>query len=391
MTSGSPSRPGSPEPLRVATEAQAARFLGRCLSYEETAVARSELPALLSRGDIDWLPVIYTANKCFLTPTFHFAMRRKSLTHLLPPDLRRYLELILIQNLERNRLIAAQAAEFIALLNRKGIRPILMKGAQSIFARELPDDVVMMADLDMLLPEPEFDVGCRILRSLGYVSFEGSPMSTHARTFHRTGALATIDLHRHVGPQTRLLTASDARRSAEHFARDGLEFAGLSATHRLLLSFMSYCLFEPEYWNRELPLRALHGLAVICRHYRCRIDWHWIDAIINRYSLARPLRAWLHLAQELFLVPLPDIWKADRWARTHSSACLLQLNHPRLGGVIRVAVKPFWIFDAWRMDYRYGCGVEGWPLAVTRLRHAMNIVSKRLPLLAFPRQGLLPP
>src|SRR5690348_17160834 len=167
LTTGSPSEPRSPEPFRVATDAQAARFLGRCLSYEETAVARSELSALLSHGDIDWLPVIYTANKYFLTPALHFAMGRKCLTHLLPPDVRRYLELILIQNLERNRAIAAQAAEFIALLNREGIRPTLMKGAQSIFARELPDDVVMMADLDILLPEPEFDVGCRILRSLG--------------------------------------------------------------------------------------------------------------------------------------------------------------------------------------------------------------------------------
>jgi len=216
-------------------------------------------------------------------------------------------------------------------------------------------------------------------------------MNTHARTFHRTGALATIDLHRHVGPQTRLLTASEARRSAEHFARDGLELAGLSATHRLLLSFMSYCLFEPRYRNRELPLRALHGLAVISRYYRCSIDWPWIDAIINKYSLARPFRVWLHLAHELFLVPPPETWKADRWARTYSSACLLQLNHPRLVGVLRGAVKPFWIFDAWRMDYRYGCGIEGWPLAVTRLRHAMNILSKRLPLFAFPGQGLLPP
>src|SRR5262249_17714596 len=105
----------------------------------------------------------------------------------------------------------------------------------------------------------------------------------------------------------------------------------------------------------------------------------------------RQLRVWLHLAQELFMVPPPETWKPDRWARTHLSACLLQLNHPRLVRVLRAGVKPFWIFDAWRMDYRYGCGIEGWPLAVTRLRHAMNILSKRLPVLAFPRQGLLPP
>src|SRR5689334_3917635 len=82
LTSGSE----PPEPFQVATEAQAARFLGRCLSYEETAVVRSELPALLSHGNIDWLPVIYTANKYFLTPALHFAMGRKCLTHLLPPD-----------------------------------------------------------------------------------------------------------------------------------------------------------------------------------------------------------------------------------------------------------------------------------------------------------------
>jgi hypothetical protein len=391
LRSGPSNDPRPLDPLRVGTEAQAARFLGRCLSYKETGGARSELSALLNHGEIDWLPVIHMANRCFLTPALHFAMRRKSLTHLLPTDLQDYLEIILLQNVKRNRLIAGQAAEFITLLNRRGIRPTLMKGAQSIFASELPEGVVMMADLDILLPEAEFAVGCQMLKSLGYASFEGSSTTTHATTFHRPGALATIDLHRHVGPQTRLLTAGEACRSAEHFERDGLALAGISATHRFLLSFMSYCLFEPQYRNRELPLRALHGLAVICRYHRRRIDWHWIDAIIDRHSLGRRLRVWLHLAQELLLVPPPKTWTADRWARTHLSACLLQLNHPRLARVLRGAMKPFWMFDAWRMDYRYGCGLEGWPLAVTRLRHAINILSKRSPILAFPLQELLPP
>jgi hypothetical protein len=42
------------------------------------------------------------------------------------------------------------------------------------------------------------------------------------------------------------------------------------------------------------------------------------------------------------------------------------------------------------MDYRYGCGLRGWPLAATRLRHAISVLLKRLRLVAAaPNQGLL--
>ena len=79
--------------------------------------------------------------------------------------------------------------------------------------------------------------------SLGYITFGDMTHNAHALTFHKAGALATVDLHRHVGPQVRLLTIADARQSAMGFTSHNLGLAGISATHRVLLSLMNYCLF----------------------------------------------------------------------------------------------------------------------------------------------------
>jgi predicted transcriptional regulator len=375
---------------RVATAAQTAWFIGRCLNYDGPANIRAELSDLLSCGEIDWLSVTRLSNRCFLTPALDMGLQCKALSYLLPDDLRSYLDFISSHNRRRNRLIVAQAIEFFEALNSRGICPILLKGGLSLFETDLHEGLLMMADIDVLLPEDEFAQGCRTLRSLGYITFGDMTHNAHALTFHKAGALATVDLHRHVGPQVRLLTIADARQSAIGFTSHNLGLAGISATHRVLLSLMNYCLFESQYRNRELPLRGLHNLAVVCRQHRHRIDWDAVSHAVHRNSLEAAARSWFNMARQLLFVPIPHALCTDRAASRHLCLCLLQLNFPRLTRVFRSGTRLAWVFSAWRMDYRYGCGLRGWPLAATRLRHAINVLLKRLRLAAAaPKQGLL--
>ena len=374
---------------RIATAADATGFIGRCLSYDNSAALRSDLGDLLKLGEIDWLLVVSLSNQSHLTPALEMGLQRKALSCLLPSDLRAYLEMISDLNRERNRLIARQAGEFFAALNGQGVRPVLMKGGLCLFEADLDMGLPMMADVDVLLPEEQFPLACSILRALGYVSFGEPAPYAHAVTFHRAGELATIDLHRRVGPQIDLLTSADACRSAIALPSRDLDLAGLSPTHRVLLQLMNFCVFEPQYCNRELPLRGLHDLAVICRRYHPHIEWAAIAEAVVRYSLDAPARAWFNMAQALLGVPIPESLREGRAPRRHLSLCLLQLRFPWLARPFRYAARLTWIFSAWRMDYRYGCGLRGWPLAATRLRHAFAVLLRRCgAAVAPPNRGL---
>ena len=375
---------------RVIKAAEAAWFLCRCLSYDGPPSIRTELAALLQCGAVDWLSVTSLSNRHFLTPALDMGLQCKALAHLLPRDLRSYLDMISSHNRKRNGLIVTQAIPFFEALNSHGICPVLLKGGLSLFEAALHDGLFMMADLDVLLTGEEFDVGCNILRSLGYITLGNTPNYAHATTFYKAGGLATIDLHRHVGPQRRLLTAADARPSAVSLASHGLDLGGLSATHRVLLSLMNYCLFEPQYRSHELPLRGLHDLAVVCWQHRHRIDWDAITDTVRRHSLEAPARVWFNMARQLLSAPIPRTVCAASTASRRLCLCSLQLNFPRLTWPFRFGSRLAWAFGAWRIDYRYGCGLRGWPLAAARLRHATKVLLKRLHIpAASPHQGLL--
>jgi len=259
-------------------------------------------------------------------------------------------------------------------LNAAGLRPVLMKGSISLFEADLDEGLFMMADIDLLLPEGTIAPAQRVLGSLGYVALGEPSAHDHALTFGRAGTLATIDLHRRVGPQLRVLSAEDACRSATALAAGSLDIAALCPTHRVLLLVMGYCLFEPHYRSGELPLKVLHDLAVVCRRHRKSIDWMHIADRIRRHALAPAAGAWFAMAHHLFRVPVPAFLRGDG---RHLDRCLLQLDHPRIARPIRYAALLGWVFSAMRMDYRYGCGLAGRPLQAARLRHAMFILRRR--------------
>jgi len=366
-----------PRLRRVATAGQAACFIARCLSYDNSTSDRAELQELLRGGRVDWPLVARLANCARLTPALDLGLARKALTDLLPGDFRAYLGMIRDLNRRRNRRIAQQSAEVFAALNEAGLRPVLMKGGLSLFEADMDEGVFMMADMDVLLPEEAFPLAHGVLRSLGYVSLGDPPVHVHALTYHRAGELATIDLHRRVGPQTRLLSAADARRAAMAVKAGPLELAGLCPTHRVLVLLMTYCLLEPQHLSGELPLKGLHELAVVCRRHGRSVDWTAIDDVVRRHTLHTPARAWFAMAYHLFRIPIPRALRGGPADRRHMHRCLLQLEHPYLSWPIRYAARLAWAFSALRIDYRYGCGLTGRPLAAARLHHATRILARR--------------
>lgn len=365
-----------PRASRISTRAEAAWFVGRCLS-DSTPASRSELQDILESWDIDWLVVVGLCSGILLLPALAMSLQQKALTRLLPGDLQDHLKMISGINTERNRLIARQAAASFAALNDQGIRPVLMKGALSLFEVGSDPGLAMMADVDILVAEEEFPAACRALRSLGYVTLRDPAPHDHAMTFHQAGKLVTIDLHRRVGPQVRLLDPADACRLAVELPNGNLELAALCPTHRVLLLLLSYCVFKPEYHAYEIPLRGLHDFAVICRHSGHSIDWVTIAEVVHHHSLEKPAHAWFNMAHRLLGASVPYSLRADRTADHHLDTCLSRLNLPNLAQSSGYLTRLAWAFNSLRMDYRYGCGLGGWRLAAARLHHAYVVLSRR--------------
>jgi hypothetical protein len=357
-------------------------LLGRCLSYAGTDNGGISLREEIVRGRMDWLPVIALANRHFVTPALSLALRRKDLVELLPADLVEYLGSILDLNRRRNHWIRKQAAEAVMGLNGRGIRPVLIKGGVSLFEGDVDQALHMMADVDILLRRDEVAPATEALKSLGYVAFQEPPHPVHARTFARSMSLVTLDLHWHLGPQNRLLTADAAHRGAESRHRDGLDFAVLSVAHRALLPILNFSIFEPHYTGYTLPLKELHDFAVTCACHGDQVDWTAVIDTFHRHDLAGAAEAWLHMARFLLGVRGPEVRHERRCRRRHLRRCLVRLRHPILARVVHGLSVLIWVFDRFRMDYRYNCWLRGRQLHMARLRHALGVCGRRIRLFA---------
>jgi hypothetical protein len=367
------------EDAEVATTAEAVLFLGRCLSYNDAPSAITTLRGRLATARIDWLTVVDTANDHGVTPALWLALNRKALGASLPADLQAYLAMILDLNRQRNRMIRAQTTEAVATLNRRGIRPVLLKGGLSLFEDGIDDGLHLMSDVDLLLQESDLATGVTALRSIGYAMLSDPSRHAHAWAFHRPMSLVSIDLHRHIGPQRNLLAPATAARAAVYLSRHGVEMAGLCPTHRALLLMMNFGIFERHYRNGHIPLRGLHDLAFLSARHGQEIDWTAIAHAARAHMFGASAQALLHMAHHIIGVSLPPALNGTA-ATLHLRRCLLQLTLPPLERTAHWWTCLAWPFDRFRMDYRYGCGVRGFALSAARFRHAVGILARHNPV-----------
>src|SRR5262249_21767594 len=154
------------------------------------------------------------------------------------------------------------------------------------------DGLHMMADVDIFEEESKLPAGATVLRSLGYFLPRAPTPHAHAWTFHRQMSLATIDLHRHVGPQRNILSPQEAQQAAVPLSNT---LRGLSPTHRALMLLMSFGIFERHYWNGHIPLKGLHDFAALQHRHGDRIDWKAIIKAAELHHFSVSARAFLHL------------------------------------------------------------------------------------------------
>jgi Uncharacterised nucleotidyltransferase len=353
-------------------------LLGRCLGVDESGGVLNALREELGVAGRDWRPLVALANRHQIVPALWLSLCRKRCQSVLPEDLQYYLAEILQRNARRNALLRQQACETVTALNGAGIQPIVLKGGLQLFESGFDRAGRIMADLDFLVPRSSFEAAVNALRRIGY-SLLGTTFnrSEHSLTLFRAGVLATIDLHRDLGPQRTLLPADAAITASVPLAIDGLELRSLSPTHRVLHAIVNASVNEPHYRMATIALCRLYELMLLSQRRTFAIDWNAVCRGMANEGLEHAVPALLCLTRQLLGMPLPAAIRETMHSRLYVRRYFLQSRFMPLMVLGRSWGRLTHTFARVRIDYFYPCGSSPWRLTVSRLRHAGTILHRR--------------
>lgn len=253
-------------------------FLTACLRGAPEAAA-----ALTLEPGWNWEQLVATATNEAILPALHAVAPRA-----LPPEIADFLAGVAALNLERNRTILVELTCVVALLNRAGIEPVLLKGAACLVSGVYPDRAARyLADIDLLIPATQMRVA---IETLAAHRFERDNLDAfadfrhHSAPLHRPGSV-DFELHRTLGSErwTRLLPASEVIARARPFELNG-QRVRIPCPEHLLVHLIAHSQLQHSYDERVWPpLRALYDLVRLHRRFGPELNW---DRVAARFTAA---------------------------------------------------------------------------------------------------------
>jgi Uncharacterised nucleotidyltransferase len=274
----------------------------------------------------DWHSLIALANRTLLTPELFSALTHSCEINSLPPDVREYLHFIYACNRERNVRLRAQLMEAAAALNRRGIVPLLLKGAVPLFVS--PADRVparMTSDLDLAVEAADETGAQECLAELDYVPLAG------ARGMTRPQDAGVLEL--------RPSRAKELGRSTL-VERDRVRARIPSAEARALHWILHDLIKEGDYWRGRIELRHLHDLAHLAQTEH--VQWISLRAAMLDQTSRHALDVQLLALHDLFGVSVPcehtqrPLIRFQHWRRIFTA------RHPVIGAPMRLAGNLVW-------------------------------------------------
>lgn len=344
-------------------------LLGACLSLALDPGRRDAVRAQLAAPGFDGLSLMALANAQKVGPALLPALRRHGIDDALPPDLAAYLALLLEANAARNRRLAAQCRAAGETLAAAGLQAALLKGACWLFAGGAEAEDRLIVDIDLLLPRAAIPDAVAALVAAGYQDttgqFEEPDHFHHAPLLPAPapgGSLASLELHRDLGWQRRLLPAEEVLRAARPVA-PGLLLP--SPEHRLLHNILHAQHQDAAWAGGVIRLRDLLDIA---RLLATGLDAGVLADWMRRHQRRHLLTGTLHLAHRLLAAPVPPPLHPSWPARLHAARCLAQARSRRaawLGERLAILVRGFmWERDTYGLDSSAGL--------LARHRHVMR-------------------
>jgi hypothetical protein len=281
----------------------------------------------------NWEYLLETATASAILPTLA-SLVCEGLDLSLPADVRNLLETVLALNRERNQHIWSELKNAVALLNKIGMEPVLLKGAAYLAFGVYPDPAARaLLDLDLLLPEAQVQPAVDCLVANGYDVDETDKFGRfrhHHSQVHR-GSVA-IELHHRLtlAPGDSILPAKEVIENSTPIHLDDIKARVPSPSHLAMHLVMHSQMHHP--YNERIwpPARAMYDLVRIQQSFGDAISW---SEIANRFSHRRQygLLA-LHLLdiQDSLGLKMPFTPRMTVVSRIRRMRRSLIRNHPRL-------------------------------------------------------------
>ena len=295
----------------------------------------------------DWQAVLALANHTLLTPALFSSLTDTGEMDRVPRDVREYLRFIHDRNRQRNLRLRAQLNEAVAALNRRGIVPLLLKGAVPLFvspASRAPSR--MTSDLDLAVEAAEEAAAHACLGELGYSEVAG------VRGMARSQDAGILEL--------RPRRSNDVE-PPKLVRRGRLQVKVPPVQSRALHWIMHDLIKEGDYWRGRLDLRHLHDLAQLAEGDG--VDWSALRASLPCGSARNALDVQLLALHHFFGAMIPPecarrpVVRFQHWRR------IFPAKHPIIGAPLRLAGNLAW--GAWRIS-RKGAVTRGGPVDLTR-------------------------
>jgi hypothetical protein len=220
-----------------------------------------------------------------------------------------------VHSLLRSQALKEEVVMVARELERRGLHPILLKGAHLAFAVYADPALRPMNDIDLLLPPGEMEAATGALGELGYGVHPAVGADVDYSTLHhsrpvRRPSSAQIELHHRLDfPTSPFRIDHDGLRARARFDERVPFGAAVLAPEDLLLHLCTHIAYNHAF---DVRLLALQDVRQVARWYRDRLDWAVVRARAEADGRAAFVQVALAVTERLWpgsLLPgLLDAW-----------------------------------------------------------------------------------
>jgi hypothetical protein len=247
-------------------------FTGRCLTLDEHPGDRDKILQAIGQPGFPWEKFVQMGSSHLVLPALYIKFRNANLLPCLPDELTEHLAHIHRLNVERNEGLSRQIRWLIDLFQRNGIHPVLLKGA-GVLVDQLYSDPGerILADIDCMVREDDFEKAVAILRSNGYNAppFHPAslPMMHHFPSLFKPGEPAPIEVH-HIPVGRRQLKYINLERIRSYlYDTSGIKPITLKGQDQLMVNVIHSQLKDRGQFYANISLRNIYEFYRLSRKY----------------------------------------------------------------------------------------------------------------------------
>jgi len=275
-------------------------------------ITKENVVKLIESGEpLDWEEVAKISGAHSIVQALYPALVEKDVVDYVPDEFLNYIRNLTELNHKRNLMMRVQLVEAVTIINKCGIKPLLMKGAAHLFLDTFANiSDRLLTDLDILVPSEEIERVSDALIRFGY-QFSGDHME-FIQTHHHYPPLikrnerAMIELHRGLiwpGYEPIFPTDYAWEHSIDIALPNSAEAKVLEPTYRIFHSFLHSCIVDGLYSRAYAEIRQLHELARTQFEYSSDIHWDEILSYAHAHGVGKQFRANLYAAVKFMGVP----------------------------------------------------------------------------------------